>query len=393
MSSPTVHANLLTHDEAVRRARRLAPHVRARTVRAERERRIPIETIEEFVDAGLGRILTPRRWGGAEISHDAACDVIMELSKACASTGWCSSFLLIHDWWLATFPEEGQYDVWRDGPDVNLAAAISPQGNKAIPTDGGYRIKGRWTWASGIDHCHWAILVALTTGTNDKPSPRCFVVPRKDYAIEDTWFNVGMKGTGSNDIIIADDVFVPAHRSVALLDIHEGTSPGALVNPGPIYGIPSASRKYELVAPALGAARGAFADWIDWCQGRVVSATGIAASQSPHIQIELAEAEFALDAAELIQRRNLELIRNGPPIDMATRTQIQSSSAQLMKLICRAIDVLFHSSGSSGMREDSPIQRAWRDIHTIASHISLNPHATGMLRGKLLLAQDLIPQR
>ena len=212
-------SNLLTHEEAVRRARAMTPRVRERALRAERERRIPIETIEEFVGEGLGRILTPQRWGGYEISHHAACDVIVEISAACASTGWCCSFLNIHVWWLATFPDEAQHDVWRDTPDVNLAAVISPQGNKAVTVDGGYRLNGRWTWASGVDHCHWTILTALADDGKETPTPRCFVLPRKDYAIKDTWFNVGMKGTGSNDVIV-DDVFVPAHRSVALSDIH-----------------------------------------------------------------------------------------------------------------------------------------------------------------------------
>jgi 3-hydroxy-9,10-secoandrosta-1,3,5(10)-triene-9,17-dione monooxygenase len=379
--------NRLTHEEAVRRARALAPSIRARAMRAEKERRIPRETVEEFVGAGLARLLTPERWGGYEISHDAACDVVMAVSAACASTGWCCSFLNIHTWWLAQFPEEGQHDVWRDTPDVNLAAVIAPQGNKAIAVDGGYRIGGRWSWASGVDHCHWAILTAVANDNEtEKPYSRCFVIPRQDYAIEDTWFNVGMKGTGSNDVIV-DDVFVPAHRSVALSDIHEGTTPGAKVNTGPIYGIPSASRKYELVAPALGAARGAFAEWLDWSCGRTVSATGQAVAESAHIHIHVAEAETDLDAAALIQQRNLDLIRNGPPIDMLTRAHILSSSAQSMKLVCRAMDVLFHSSGSSGMRDESPIQRAWRDVHTIASHISLNPDSGGMIRGRLLIAE------
>jgi 3-hydroxy-9,10-secoandrosta-1,3,5(10)-triene-9,17-dione monooxygenase len=384
--------NRLTHDEAVRRAHALAPKVRERALRAERERRIPIETIEELVGAGLARILTPQRWGGYEISHDAACEVIMTLSAACASTGWCCSFLNIHDWWMATFPDEAQHDVWRDTPDVNIAAVISPQGNKATTVDGGYHLRGRWTWASGVDHCHWTILTALAEDGRDNPYARCFVVPRNDYAIEDTWFNVGMKGTGSNDVLV-DDAFVPAHRSVALSDIHDGTTPGARVNTGPIYGIPSGARKYELVAPALGAARGALAEWLARSRGRMISATGQAVAEAAQMQIRVAQAEADLDAAELIQRRNLDLIRNGPPIDMETRSRILASSAHSMSLICRAIDLLFHASGSAGMREENPIQRAWRDVHTIAAHISLNPDSNGMLRGRWLFDAATVPTR
>jgi alkylation response protein AidB-like acyl-CoA dehydrogenase len=138
------------------------------------------------------------------------------------------------------------------------------------------------------------------------------------------------------------------------------------------------------VAPALGAARGALAEWLAGSRGRTISATGQAVSEAAQMQIRMAQVEADLDAAELIQSRNLDLIRDGPPIDMETRSRILASSAHSMRLICRAIDVLFHGSGSPGMREESPIQRAWRDVHTIASHVSLNADSNGMLRGRWL---------
>ena len=116
----------LTHEEAVRRARALAPAIAERARRAELERRVPRELIDEIVAAGLSRILQPRRFGGYEISHDAAFDAAVTISAACGSTGWCASLLNMHDWWLAAFPEEAQHDVWRDTPDVNLAVPSRP---------------------------------------------------------------------------------------------------------------------------------------------------------------------------------------------------------------------------------------------------------------------------
>ena len=381
----------LTHDEAVRRARALAPAIASRALRAEKERRIPIESIEEFVAAGLGRLLQPRRWGGFEISHDAAFDVTLEISAACGSTGWCTSLLNIHDWWLAAFPEEAQHDVWRDTPDVNLAAVISPLGGKATIVDGGYRVTGHWGWASGIDHCTWLIITAMTGGGDAPPAPHCFVIPAKDATVDDTWFNVGLKGSGSKDILI-DDIFVPAHRSLSLADLREATTPGVRANPGPLYRVPLIARNYALAAPALGIARGAFADWVEWTRTRVASFTGEAIAAQGPVQTDIAGAEAELDAAEFLMRRNLDFIRDGKPVDLATRALCSYANAHAVQKICGAVQILFRLSGSRGMFESSPIQRAWRDVNTLASHVSLNPGAAGQLRGRALLGVKRDPK-
>ncbi|HUZ75346.1 MAG TPA: acyl-CoA dehydrogenase family protein [Stellaceae bacterium] len=374
----------LTHEEAVARARALAPAIAARAHRAEQERHIPRESIEEFVAAGLARVLQPRRWGGHEISHAAAFDVAVEIAAACGSTGWCTSLLNMHDWWLSAFPDEAQHDVWRDTPDVNLAAVISPLGGKATPVDGGYRITGHWGWASGIDHCQWLIVTAMTAMGDGPPEARCFVVPAKDCAVEDTWFNVGLKGTGSKDIDI-DDIFVPAHRSVSMADLREATTPGVRANPGPIYRVPLIARNYALAAPALGIARGAFADWLGWTRTRVASFTGEAIAAQGPVQTAISEVEAQLDAAEFLMRRNLEFIRDGKPVDLPTRALCSYANAHAVQVICQAVDTLFRLSGSRGMFEKSPIQRAWRDVHTLSSHVSLNPTAAGQLRGRAML--------
>jgi 3-hydroxy-9,10-secoandrosta-1,3,5(10)-triene-9,17-dione monooxygenase len=373
----------LTHDEAVRRARALAPEIAARVPRAEAERRVPIESIEAFVGAGLARILKPRRWGGYEISHDAAFDVTVEISKACGSTGWCCGFLNIHDWWLAGFPEEAQDDVWRDGPDVNLAGVIAPLNGRARVVDGGFRLSGDWSWASGVDHCSWAIVTAMVEG-NGGQHARVFVLPKSDYAIKDTWFNVGMRGTGSHDIVAAD-VFVPAHRSITMEDLREGTTPGTKVNAGPLYAIPLEARRHALSAPALGIARSAFATWVEWMRTKVSTATGEAIAQLVPAQINLATAETDIDAAEFLLRRNLDYIRQGGPLSRDIRSISASSGAQALQMICKAVDLLFYSSGSRGMFDQSPLQRAWRDVHTIASHFALNPETNAQIRARVLL--------
>ena len=369
----------------------MAPAIAERARRAELERRVPLESIEAFVAAGLGRILQPRRFGGYEISHDAAFDVAVEISAACGSTGWCTSLLNMHDWFLAAFPEEAQHDVWRDTPDVNLAGAISPLGGKAAPVDGGYRLSGHWGWASGIDHCTWVIATAMAGTRDGAQEARGFVIPAQECRIKDNWFNVGLKGTGSKEIMV-DDVFVPAHRSLSMADLREARSPGLQVNEGPLYRVPLIARNYALAAPALGIARGAFANWVEWTRTRVASFTGQAVAEQGSIQTDIADAEAQLDSAEFLMRRNLGFIREGKPVDLATRALCAYANAHAVQAICGAVQTLFRVSGSRGMYDESPIQRAWRDVHTLASHVSLNPGAAGQLRGRALLGVPRDPK-
>jgi len=380
-----------THEDVVSRARALAPSLREHAQQVETDRRIADRTIDAIVGSGLARVLQPRKWGGYEISHDAAFDVAVEIASACGSTGWCVSLLNIHDWWLAAFPEEAQQDVWADTPDRNIAAMVYPTG-KATPEDGGYRLSGRWSFVSGVDYSDWAIVAAMVFGPQGPPHARQFLIPRKDYVIEDTWHNVGMRGTGSNDIVVAD-VKIPGHRTLAMDDFREGNTPGSRVNPGPLYrGAMICTFPHALSAPALGVARGAFATWLEWTREKVATSTGEAVSEWPHVQMRIAQTELDLDAAELLLRRNLEVIRQGGPSDAGSRTRSFSAYGHAVRSICKAVDTLFDMSGARGMRDENVIQRAWRDVHAIAAHVGLNTDLSGQSRGRFLLGLPRDPK-
>lgn len=377
--------------ELVARARRLAPALRGRAARAEAERRVPGESIDEIVDAGLGRALQPARWGGWELGHATAFDIAVEIAAACGSTGWCVSLLNIHDWWLAGFPDEAQHDVWHDSPDQNLAAMVYPTG-KALPVDGGWRLDGRWTLVSGVDHSHWAIVGALAMAEGGPPHVRQFLLPRRDYAVIDTWFNVGMRGTGSNDLVV-DGAFVPAHRTLSMDEFREGKTPGARVNKARCYQVPMAATfPHALCAPALGIGRGAFADWLDWTRTRTATSTGDPVGELAPVQIRLAQAEAGLDAAELLLRRNLAMLEAAEPPDEATRARSFAAYGFAVQEICRVVDALFNSSGARGMRDGNTIQRCWRDVHAAAAHIGLNTDLSGQLRGRALLGLPRDPK-
>ena len=380
-----------TREEVLRRARGLTPMLREHAQRVETDRRIANETIEAIVGAGLARILQPRKWGGYEISHDAAFDVAVEIASACGSTGWCASLLNIHDWWLAAFPEEAQHDVWRDTPDRNIAAMVYPTG-KATAVEGGYQLSGRWAFVSGVDYSDWAIVAGMVFGPQGPPHARQFLIPRKDYAVEDTWHNVGMRGTGSNDLVVSD-AKVPAHRTLAMDDFREGTTPGSRVNAGPLYrGAMICTFPHALAAPALGVARGAFNEWLNWTREKAATSTGEAVSEWPHVQIRVTQTELDLDGAELLLRRNLDVIRDGGPGDAPARTRSFAAYGHAVRQICSAVDTLFDMSGARGMRDENLIQRAWRDVHAIAAHVGLSTDLSGQSRGRFLLGLPRDPK-
>ena len=148
-------------EELVARARALAPRLRERAVQAERDRNIPKQSVEEYIDAGLMRTITPRRWGGYEHDHEVAFDIAIELGRStCGSSAWCLNYMSDHLGILAHFPEQAQSDVWSDGPDVGIATPAAPTG-KAQIASGGYRLDGKWSWCSGITHCQWIMIGGL----------------------------------------------------------------------------------------------------------------------------------------------------------------------------------------------------------------------------------------
>ena len=199
----------MSAQEVMSRAKALAPLIGERVASAEAARRQSDETIQAIVDSGLVRVLLPKRWGGYELPFDTLVDSVLEIAKIDGSAGWCYSFLLIHAWFLAQFPDAAQRDVWDSNPDTALATSLAPAG-RFTKVDGGYVLNGRWAWSSGVDYCSWNMLAALPV-TMDGP-PRVFLLPRSDYTILDTWFVAGQKASGSKDVAV-QDAFIPEHRA------------------------------------------------------------------------------------------------------------------------------------------------------------------------------------
>lgn len=363
----------MTHQEAIVRARTLAPVVRQRAAIAETTRRQPPETIEDITDSGLLPLMVPKRWGGYELGFDTLVDTTLEIARADASAGWCYSLLVLHSWLVALLPYEAQQTVWHTGPEALVATSFQPAG-KASPVTGGYLLSGNWDSSSGIDYAEWIILTGtLSDTTNEETSPIIlFLLPRQDCSVSDNWFVAGQKGSGTKSIEV-NDVFIPQNHTMQLNDVLLGKVPGAEINPDPLYRIPlMAAFPAALVAPIIGAAWGAYEFWRDTSRDKYTLFTHRQVASLSHQQIRLAETAAEVEAAETLLRRALEVIQRGTSISLELRAYNRRNYAYAARLCVQAVERLYLNSGSSANYESNPLQRYWRDIHAMAAHAALN---------------------
>jgi 3-hydroxy-9,10-secoandrosta-1,3,5(10)-triene-9,17-dione monooxygenase len=382
-----------TGDELVARARALAPKLRERAVRAERSRNIPQESVDDYIASGLIHTLQPKRWGGYEHDHEVAFDIAVELGRStCGSSAWCLNYLADHACVLALFPEEAQHDVWSRNNAACIATSAAPTG-KVSAVSGGYRLDGRWSWCSGLRHSHWIMIGGLVQRDGeDHPDMRLYLVPVSDVKQDDTWYCAGLRGSGSITSVL-DNVFVPAHRSVSFSTLRDGCSPGSQVNTNPIYRAPFiAVHSYALLGPALGLARGGYADFVQWTRQRYLTYTQLNIAQHVPVQIRVAEIAAEIDAAELLARRAFTIARKDySGMSLETRTLLRRDFTFAVRKLRAAMDALVNISGSSGLMEDNSIQRCWRDVQAISSHVVMNWDVPAENFGRMELGQGLNP--
>jgi 3-hydroxy-9,10-secoandrosta-1,3,5(10)-triene-9,17-dione monooxygenase len=374
LRSATATDKIPSADELVSRARALAPKLRERALKAERDRNLPRESVEEYVDAGLIHTLQPKRWGGYEHDHEVAFNVAIELGKStCASSAWVLNYFTDHACILAHFPEQAQHDVWSENKAACIATSAAPTG-KVTLVPGGYRLDGRWSWSSGLRHSQWIMIGGLVFRPGeDHPDMRLYLVPVSQVKQDDTWYCAGLRGSGS---ITAecDNVFVPEHRSVSFATLRDACSPGSKINTNPIYRTPFVVvHSYALLGPALGAARGAYADFVEWTRQRYLTYTQLAIAQHVPVQLKVAEIAAEIDAAELLGRRALATAQsNYTNMSMETRTLLRRDFTYALRMLRDAMEDLIKISGSSGLMDSNSVQRAWRDVHAISSHVVMN---------------------
>jgi 3-hydroxy-9,10-secoandrosta-1,3,5(10)-triene-9,17-dione monooxygenase len=386
----------LTREGAIAGARELAANLVDRRAETEALRRVPDATMEEFVASGLMRINQASRWGGAELGTEAAVEVIAEVAKGDASAGWVFGLIASHFWLVCLFPPEAQEEMWGSDPNVMMSSSFAATEGHCEKVEGGYRVQGRWPFSSGSDHCSWAMLgiVLPPAGPDEPPTLVWGLLPRSDYRVDDDWRTVGMRGTGSNTLVV-DDAFIPDHRCINPWDVSAGTAPGSAFNPAPLFRLPfGPALAYYLSAPALGAAERTFDDWVHYIARKRQVFTGAEVGKQAPMLIRAGELSAQLEAARLLMtttpRAIDEAILRGP-LDQELRVRAGRNATYAVRMCVEVVERCMQFSGGTGLFEHHPVQQGWRDVYGVAAHVGFGVDNAYGTYGNLLLGLPVMP--
>jgi 3-hydroxy-9,10-secoandrosta-1,3,5(10)-triene-9,17-dione monooxygenase len=360
----------VTKERIIERARALMPKFAERAAAAEESRQMPRQSIKDMLDAGFARILLPTRIGGYGLGFDTWFEVTLELSKADASHGWCAGLITHHAHMVAQYPEMAQRILWKKTLDVSVAASIAPVA-EAVPVDGGYRLTSKGSaFASGVDHATWIMFGALVHG-RPQPDWRYFLLPSRECSIVDTWHTAGMRGTGSKTVK-ADNVFVPDELVLSMPELRDGKTPGGALYSDITFHTPFYYyAPISFATPMLGAAQGAYQHFREWTKTRKTpDGSSLAAKSS--IQVQMARVAADIDAAEMLLRRAVSVTETPAAYSPELLARSARDFARISEMTTSAVDTILSLSGTAGFATSHPIQRAWRDIHLMAMHISVN---------------------
>jgi 3-hydroxy-9,10-secoandrosta-1,3,5(10)-triene-9,17-dione monooxygenase len=381
----------VTPELLVQRAREMVPVLKKRAKQAEEQRRVPDETVAEMQAAGFFRVLQPKKYGGYEMDPQVFYDVCMTLAEGCMSTAWIYGVIGVHNWQIALFDPRASADVWGKNTDVRIASTYMPKG-QVTPVEGGFKFSGRWGFSSGIGHCDWVFLGGLIFTPGQPPEYRTFLLPKSDYEVVDTWHVMGLKGTGSNDIVVKD-VFVPEYRTHKASDGFMGTNPGRETFTSDLYKLPFGQIFVRAVSSAaIGGLQGALDTFLDFAKVRVGDMGNKTSEQAP-AQLAASDAAIAVDEMKLVLNRNFEVLMakikaKQPLDDIKQRLHFRTQAAQVVDRCGRHAYQLFSACGGRGIFTDFPLYRYMLDIYAARGHYANNPEQFGRNYGGVMLGRD-----
>lgn len=366
-------------EELLERVTALLPGIAARARQAEIDRRPHEDTIRELVDADIMRMLVPKRFGGHELGIETLTAVTHSLSQACMSTAWVTAFYLGHNWMLTKFPEQAQKEFFAE--KSYTMAPIQPSPTLEIkPVPGGYEVTGRSSYSSGIMHADWVIL-AKSGG----PDARAFAVRKEDIEVDDVWYMSGMSATGSNDVI-AHDVFVPEHRT---LDTATLFNTADSIHDNPLYRMPLLPFIYcEVMGVYVGGLEAATRAYEDIVRKKTRAHIGdkVAERQSTHVS--LGQAHARLQACNALLDRlvaETKSVAEAGTFDIEKRLELKLRAGFINDLCRESVNEMASLGGTSAFRQDSPLQRYFRDLNTLATHAFTDRQTAYELWGRELL--------
>ena len=374
------------------RARALLPKLRARADEADRQGRLHDETIQDLIDSEIVKAMVPARFGGLELDWIAGARLVDILAQGCSSTAWVVNAYFCTSWVAATFPEAAQAEVFGDKGYVLGPCPMNPLLGKARKVDGGYQVSLRAPFGSGVLHSEWAVVCAMTESDDpvaDPPMALVLLIPRADYSFNlDSWAVLGMRGTASATLTV-EDRFVPDHRTLDLALLTAGTTPGALVNPAPMYRVPFISGFILMGVSALvGMARNGLGGLVDTLQSRSYAMTGKAQGEAVGPQMRLGDAAAHINAAAALVSVDLQRMMTGVEqgtLTIEDRTEFRVDVAFAARLCREAIEAVKDTVGANAMRDGSVVQRVYRDLNMVSANFGFQYDYMKELYGRMKL--------
>jgi 3-hydroxy-9,10-secoandrosta-1,3,5(10)-triene-9,17-dione monooxygenase len=374
------------YDEAMRRARECVPVLLERAQKCEDARVLLPENEKLLHESGLFRYHQPKIFGGMELPFIAVVDIAAELARGCPSTAWNVGNLGCHHWILGYYEPATQHEVWDANPDVLIASSIALAAGRGKRVKDGFVVSGKWPFSSGVDNSDWNML-AVTVYDDDKAVDwRLCLVPKSDYKVIDTWYAMGMVGTGSKDIEV-NEVFVPERRALALARCRGGLEhPGAALNKGELFKVPIvAIAGHPLSGAALGAAEGAYQHAVNVFSKRTGTYTGAKVADFQAVQIRVARARALIDSARYLMRESALVFQRNPIQDIETKLRMRTQNAFAVHQCYDAVETLWACYGANAIYTRDPLQRFQRDLQAMKQHFSFNFDVAGSAFGTVAL--------
>ncbi|MFJ6095689.1 acyl-CoA dehydrogenase family protein [Williamsia muralis] len=366
-----------------------ADELRSGAEESERLGRLSDDVAKGLKRSGIIRLLQRKKYDGYEAHPREFAETVMRTGSIYGSAGWVGGIVGVHPWQLAFADPKVQDEVLGGSSDTWQASPYMP-GGVAIPVEGGYRMTGRWQFSSGTDHCDWIFLGAMVGGGDGKPLMPPIglhvILPRSDYEIiDDSWDVVGLRGTGSKDVVVSD-AFIPDYRVMKSQDVIDGVAAKEYGVTETLYRMPwSTMFPLGITSATIGICEGVLAAGVAYQRERV-GAAGTKIKDDPYVLHALGEAASEIDAARQQLLSNVEriwdLVDAGKEVDFETRASARRNQIRSAWRAVRAADEVFDRSGGNALRMDNPLQRFWRDAHAglhHAIHVTSTPYHAAAL--------------
>jgi 3-hydroxy-9,10-secoandrosta-1,3,5(10)-triene-9,17-dione monooxygenase len=380
--------------QLVDKARAMIPTLRARAKEASAQGQVHKETVKEMNEAGFFRVLQAKRYGGYELDPQVFFQIQMALAEGDMSVAWIYGVIAVHNWQLALFDDRAAQDVWKDDTSVLIASTYMPVG-KVEHVDGGFKLSGRWGFSSGSEHADWIFLGAIVPPKPGQEAQgvdmRTFLLPKSDYKIIENWDVIGLRATGSNDIVV-EGAFVPEYRTHKGADAFTCINPGNAVNPAPLFKVPFGQIFPRAVSSSsIGALKAAIEVYKDKMGKRVGVNDGKKGSQDPESQMVLAQAQSTVNELEAVLMNNFAFMMraaNGEvEMTLEDRIRMRYESAAVVPKCADAVDALFKMAGGSSIYHEHPLTSIWLNIHAGRAHVANRPGNFGRNYGGVQLGE------